>query len=182
MTCIHSRLSFIATLLPPRNQHQFAVLHMDAPIDIRGSKRGQLRVSKSLFIGGFFLLPWLWFINFCFFAPFLRNPDTPTTVKICMPSGRIMHCYYQPTNQSISQSVNQPVSQSGNHAYWLVGVAVDCWRNRYVAVVGRVCVGGRSGRSVVLHVCQSLARLGPVGREHAGVHAQLIDTTCPKHP
>eukprot|EP01094_Clydonella_sp_ATCC50884_P020073 TRINITY_DN4078_c0_g1_i1.p2 TRINITY_DN4078_c0_g1~~TRINITY_DN4078_c0_g1_i1.p2 ORF type:complete len:100 (+),score=26.03 TRINITY_DN4078_c0_g1_i1:193-492(+) len=54
---------------------------MDFQPDIRASKKGQKKVSRYLFIGGFFLLPWLWVVNVLFFAPFLRHPRTPAEVK-----------------------------------------------------------------------------------------------------
>jgi len=38
-------------------------------------------ISKKMFIGGFFLLPWLWLVNVLLFFSKYRSPSTPSDIK-----------------------------------------------------------------------------------------------------
>ncbi len=52
--------------------------------DPRRSAEGMIRVSRTYFIGGFFLLPWLWLMNFVYFKDWLKYSHTPAQVKWCI--------------------------------------------------------------------------------------------------
>lgn len=41
----------------------------------------QITVSKRLFIAGFFLLPWLWIVNYFLFRPYQEKENCPDEVK-----------------------------------------------------------------------------------------------------
>lgn len=56
-------------------------LTMDPPDDPRESKEKVVRISKRLFILGFFALPWLWLINFFYFRKLLSHSATPPVAK-----------------------------------------------------------------------------------------------------
>eukprot|EP01095_Lingulamoeba_sp_RSL-Kostka_P003707 TRINITY_DN1469_c0_g1_i1.p1 TRINITY_DN1469_c0_g1~~TRINITY_DN1469_c0_g1_i1.p1 ORF type:complete len:100 (+),score=22.43 TRINITY_DN1469_c0_g1_i1:134-433(+) len=55
-------------------------MNSDAP-DPRRTTGGMRRVSKRMFIAGFFLLPWVWFVNFFYFYKYLKYNKTPKEVK-----------------------------------------------------------------------------------------------------
>lgn len=38
-------------------------------------------IAKRLFIGGFFLLPFLWLVNVFYFRRYYKHPSTPEVVK-----------------------------------------------------------------------------------------------------
>jgi hypothetical protein len=43
----------------------------------------KVSVSKKLYYGGFFLLPWLWFANFLLFRGDLHKRRAPEELKTC---------------------------------------------------------------------------------------------------
>eukprot|EP00011_Vannellida_sp_DIVA3-517-6-12_P002349 CAMPEP_0114622592 /NCGR_PEP_ID=MMETSP0168-20121206/9817_1 /TAXON_ID=95228 ORGANISM="Vannella sp., Strain DIVA3 517/6/12" /NCGR_SAMPLE_ID=MMETSP0168 /ASSEMBLY_ACC=CAM_ASM_000044 /LENGTH=100 /DNA_ID=CAMNT_0001833813 /DNA_START=73 /DNA_END=371 /DNA_ORIENTATION=- len=49
--------------------------------DVRRSKKKTVAVSRVMFIGGFFLLPFLWIANFFYFRKILTHPDAPKEAK-----------------------------------------------------------------------------------------------------
>eukprot|EP00027_Filamoeba_sp_ATCC50430_P006246 CAMPEP_0168558706 /NCGR_PEP_ID=MMETSP0413-20121227/10118_1 /TAXON_ID=136452 /ORGANISM="Filamoeba nolandi, Strain NC-AS-23-1" /LENGTH=100 /DNA_ID=CAMNT_0008589855 /DNA_START=17 /DNA_END=319 /DNA_ORIENTATION=- len=54
---------------------------MDPADDDHLSPQQQLDISKKMFIGGFFFLPWLWLVNFWYGWEYFNKPDTPSQVK-----------------------------------------------------------------------------------------------------
>eukprot|EP01102_Stenamoeba_stenopodia_P017007 TRINITY_DN6032_c0_g1_i3.p1 TRINITY_DN6032_c0_g1~~TRINITY_DN6032_c0_g1_i3.p1 ORF type:complete len:108 (-),score=13.04 TRINITY_DN6032_c0_g1_i3:186-509(-) len=53
----------------------------DAP-DPRSSPEGMLRVSRRMYLAGFFFLPWVWLIHYFYLKDHLKSPRTPPEVKI----------------------------------------------------------------------------------------------------
>jgi len=51
-------------------------------------------VSKKMFIGGFFLLPWLWLMNVLLFFKKYRSPSTPSDIKWYIRNSFIGFCVY----------------------------------------------------------------------------------------
>jgi hypothetical protein len=55
-------------------------------------------IARKMFIGGFFLLPWLWLVNVLLFVNKWRSPSTSADVKWCtqlIPGVLSLHnCYY----------------------------------------------------------------------------------------
>lgn len=42
-----------------------------------------VQVSRKMYIGGFFGLPWLWLVNYIYFQHTLKNEETPVELKKC---------------------------------------------------------------------------------------------------
>ena len=56
------------------------------PQDPRKTKEGIIKVSKRFFIGGFFLLPWLWLVNWIYLREALKKPNCPPEARRCKKS------------------------------------------------------------------------------------------------
>jgi len=41
----------------------------------------QIDVSKKMYFGGYFFLPWLWMVNYLLFRPYMKRQDCPEEVK-----------------------------------------------------------------------------------------------------
>jgi len=39
---------------------------------------------RALFYGGFFMLPWLWLVNYLLFRKYFKRRSTPPEVKWCI--------------------------------------------------------------------------------------------------
>jgi presenilin enhancer 2 len=50
-------------------------------VDPRGTNEGILKVSKRMFIGGFFLLPWLWLVNYIYLRKYIARPSCPPQAR-----------------------------------------------------------------------------------------------------
>jgi Presenilin enhancer-2 subunit of gamma secretase len=51
--------------------------------DPRRTPEGRLRVSRTLFVLGFFMLPMVWLLNFVYMRKAIQHPNTNPTVKRC---------------------------------------------------------------------------------------------------
>ncbi len=56
---------------------------MDPAQDDNMNEETQIRLTRKMFIGGFFFLPWLWFVNYLFFREHMNKPTTHPSVKFC---------------------------------------------------------------------------------------------------
>lgn len=54
---------------------------MELGPDPRRSKSGLLRVSRRMFILGFFLLPWMWLMNWIYMREHLKLKDCPPMAR-----------------------------------------------------------------------------------------------------
>lgn len=54
---------------------------MDMLSDPRTTPEGLLKVSRRLFLIGFFGLPLVWLLNYVYLFPYLRKPTTPANTK-----------------------------------------------------------------------------------------------------
>jgi hypothetical protein len=45
----------------------------------------KLSVAKKLYYGGFFMLPWMWLVNYFLFYGDLKKTSTPDELKKCTP-------------------------------------------------------------------------------------------------
>uniref|UniRef100_A0A0D6R6Y5 Gamma-secretase subunit PEN-2 n=1 Tax=Araucaria cunninghamii TaxID=56994 RepID=A0A0D6R6Y5_ARACU len=53
---------------------------VDGPLGIKEEEES-VKQARNFFYGGFFLLPWLWFLNVFYFWPTLRHPSSFSNIR-----------------------------------------------------------------------------------------------------